>query len=150
MKRKPWLPCLQCEGRRAPHWLQVGIDHKINGSVENTHLITPDHPGPLITGGFTVIVILIGKIQFPYTSAKLNLKSFWWSGKNSFIALPGKGGHSWLMPSKLCPYLSGEAHAPQGSVAPACHNCRKARMQQPCSTVFTLWATREAQGERTG
>ena len=29
-------------------------------------------------------------------------------GKNSFIPLPGKGGHSWLMPSKLCvPIWSG-------------------------------------------
>ena len=28
--------------------------------------------------------------------------------KNSFIPWPGKGGHSWLMPSKLCvPIWSG-------------------------------------------
>ena len=25
--------------------------------------------------------------------------------KNSFTALPGKGGHSWLMPERLCPPL---------------------------------------------
>ena len=27
--------------------------------------------------------------------------------KNSFIALPGKGGHSGLMPIRLCPALEG-------------------------------------------
>ena len=28
-------------------------------------------------------------------------------GRNNFIALPGKGGHSRLMPSRLCPTLEG-------------------------------------------
>jgi len=27
--------------------------------------------------------------------------------KNNFIAFPGKGGHSRLIPSKLCPHLEG-------------------------------------------
>lgn len=41
---------------------------------------------------------------FLYTSSELNVGDRVWGGvgKNSFIALPDKGGHKGLMPSKLC------------------------------------------------
>ena len=45
-----------------------------------------------------------------YTSAKPNLRDRVLSEveKNSFIALPGSGGHSGLVPSKIvCPNLEG-------------------------------------------
>ena len=35
--------------------------------------------------------------------------------KNSFIAFPGKGGHSGLTPSKLCPNLGCEESYSQGA-----------------------------------
>ena len=44
------------------------------------------------------------------TGAKLNLRDriLGEVEKNSFIALPGKGGHNGIMPSKLlCPHLEG-------------------------------------------
>ena len=46
----------------------------------------------------------------PFTSAKSNLrdKVLGEVEMNSFIALPGKGKHSGLMPSKLCAHLLGE------------------------------------------
>ena len=45
------------------------------------------------------------KTQPLCTSAKSNLRDevLGEVEKNSFIALPGKGGHSGLMPSELCP-----------------------------------------------
>jgi len=77
-------------------------------------------------------------------------QEFWVKWKRRALLLCQAKSHSWLTLSKLCPELSGEAHGPQGSVAPACHNWRKARMQQQCSAFFTLRATREAQGDWTG
>ena len=47
------------------------------------------------------------KTQPLYTSAELNLadRILGEVEKNSFIALPGKGGHSGLLPSKtVCPH----------------------------------------------
>ena len=45
----------------------------------------------------------VAKAQPLYLGAKLNLGDRVWGEveKNSFIALPGKGGHSRLMPSRL-------------------------------------------------
>ena len=38
------------------------------------------------------------------------------SEKNSFIALPGRGGHSGLLPSKLCSHLEGVVRSFTGMV----------------------------------
>ena len=48
--------------------------------------------------------LLVAEIQPLYTSARLNLRDrvLGELERNSFIALPGKGGHSGLMPSELC------------------------------------------------
>ena len=45
-----------------------------------------------------------------YTGAKLNLRDrvLGKAENNSFIALPGKGGHSELMDSKLCVPTQGD------------------------------------------
>ena len=45
----------------------------------------------------------VAEAQPLYSGAKLNLGDRVWGEvkKNSFIALPGKGGHSQLMPSRL-------------------------------------------------
>ena len=47
---------------------------------------------------------IVAEIQPLYTGAGLNLRDrvLGEAEKNSFIALPGKGGHSGLMPLSLC------------------------------------------------
>ena len=48
------------------------------------------------------------KSQSLCTGAKANLRVLGEVEKNSFIALPGKGGHSWLLPLKIvCPNPGG-------------------------------------------
>ena len=51
----------------------------------------------------------VAKIWPLYISARLNLRDrvLGEVEKNSFIALPGKGGHSGLVPSRLCPAQEG-------------------------------------------
>ena len=55
------------------------------------------------------LVKLMPKTEPLCTSTKLNLRDrvLGKVEKNSFIALPGKGGHRGLMPSKLCLHLEG-------------------------------------------
>ena len=51
-----------------------------------------------------LVVAIVAEIQHLYTGTELNLgdRVLGEVEKDNFIALPGKGGHSGLMPSKLC------------------------------------------------
>ena len=66
-------------------------------------------------------IILMPKTWLLCISAKLNLRhKIWGEVEKSFIALPGKGGHRWLMPwETVCPNLGkfGEKFYSSGSRA---------------------------------
>ena len=70
-------------------------------------VLTISHNGQLFLGETVekrMIMELMLKTRPPCTGAEANLRDRVWGDieKKSFIALPSKGGHSQLLPSKLC------------------------------------------------
>ena len=67
-------------------------------------------------------MITVAKIWGPSTGAGLNLVDRVWGEleRNGSIALPGKGGHCRLMPSRLCVH-PGEGSEPSYNIQGAGH-----------------------------
>ena len=91
------------------------MSRKVRRKVLRSCYLIAKQPRPLtalVKGRLRHYFVILDTETWPlYTDAKLNLRDRV-SGeveKNSFVALPGKGEHSGLLPSKLCPYLGWDS-----------------------------------------